>query len=313
MRTRLIRKSIVAAALACTPALAAPPVQQVGVVAAYAIDSTTYELLRYSFADDTTLSQGVVRTALGVTVRDCESLGYVPQAGGAAFGFYSVPTTSPFERQLIRIDPISATATVLAPTVVPSGRKVTGMCSIYDSVAGQWYLLAASSVKQTSSRTAIETRELVRINPLTGVSTIVATQAQLGNGLRFEGLGVDSLGNIYAASRTRFFRIHQEAGYWVQELGITGLDKVETFEVAFGDAQPSISVPGVNPSWTTNGVFFVADEQIQKFGVLNPANGAFAEYLVNGATSKFLMEDAEGMVLLTLSKDPLYGMFITTD
>ncbi len=313
MRARLIQKSIVAAALACTSALATAAPQQIDVVAAYAIDSDTFELVRYSFAENSFIRIGVVRTAAGVVVKDCESLGYVPQEGGAAFGFYSVPTAAPFRGQLVRIDPMTVTATVVGPVVVPAGRKITGMCTIYDPVAGQWYLLAASSEDQTSSRTAIETRQLVRFNPLTGASTTVATQAQLGNGLRFEGLGIDDRGDLYATSRTRFFRIHQEAGYWVQDLGVTGLDKAETFEIAFGDMKPSVEVPGVNPSWTNRGVFFVADEQLQKFGVLNPNNGAFTEYLVDGVPSTFVTKDAEGMVLLTLTNDPLYGMFITHD
>ncbi len=310
MSARLITKSIAATVLTIGSSLAAAP-QTSDVLALYAIDSTTYKLLRYAFADDTILTIGTVQTAGGTTVRDCESLGYVPP--GPGFGMYSVPTTSPFERQLVRIDPRTATATVVGPELIPSGRKITGMLSTFDPVANEWYLVAASSEKKTSSKTAFETRELVRINPLTGASTIIATQAQLGDGLRFEGLGIDSKGDIYAASRTRFFRIHQEAGYWVEDLGSTGLDKVETFEIAFGDVQPSIDVPGVNSSWTNRGVFFVADEQIQKFGVLNPATGAFAEYLVGGNPSAFLTEDAEGMILLTLSRDPLYGSFVTFD
>jgi hypothetical protein len=308
--SKLISKSIVVTVLAITPPLAAAP-QSSDVLAAYAIDSDTFELVRYSFAGDSFLSIGPVRTASGVVVKDCESLGYVPP--GAGFGMYSVPTAAPYKNQLIRIDPLTAEATVVGPVAVPVGRKITGMLSAYDSVAKVWYLLAASSEDKASGQDQIETRELVRFNPLTGASTIVATQAQLGNGRRFEGLGMDSNGDIYATGRTRFYRIHQEAGYWVQELGITGLDKAETFEVAFGDAQPPLSVPGVNQSWTTHGVFFVADEQLQKFGVLNPANGAFAEYLVSGLPSTFVTKDAEGMVLLTLSNDPLYGMFIAFD
>ncbi len=310
MLARLISNPIVVTVLAVTPALAAAP-QPIDVLAAYAVDSDTYELVRYAFADNTFLSIGVVRTADGTTVRDLESLGYVPP--GPGYGMYSVPTSAPYEWQLVRIDPLTATATVVGPPVIPAGRKITGMLSNYDAVAGEWYLLAASSEDRTSGRDQIETRELVRLNPLTGASTIVATQAQLGPGRRFEGLGIDSKGDIYASARTRFYRIHQEAGYWVEEIGITSLDKAEAFEIAFGDTQPSISVPGVDPSWTTNGVFFVADEQIQKFGVLNPATGAFAEYMVGGVPSAFVTKDAEGMVLLTLSRDPLYGRFVTFD
>ncbi len=302
--------AIVVTVLAITPSVAAAP-QSSDVLAAYAIDSDTFELVRYSFADNSFLSMGAVRTASGVAIRDCESLGYVPPGNG--FGMYSVPTAAPYKGQLVRIDPISAQATVVGPVVVPVGRKITAMLSAYDSGTKAWYLLAASSEDRASGRDQIETRELLRFNPLTGAATTVATQAMLGNGRRFEGLGMDSKGDIYATGRTRFYRIRQDAGYSVQEIGVTGLDKAETFEIAFGDAAPPLSVPGVNQSWTTQGVFFVADEQLQKFGVLNPNTGAFAEYLVNGVPSTFITKDAEGMVLLTLSKDPLYGMYITFD
>ncbi len=310
MPAKLTSRSIVATVLAITPSLAAAP-QSSDVLAAYAIDSDTFELVRYSFADDSFLSMGAVRTSSGVAIKDCESLGYVPP--GAGFGMYSVPTAAPYQGQLVRINPLTAEATVVGPVVVPVGRKITGMLSAYDSGAKAWYLLAASSEDKASGIDQIETRELLRLNPLTGASTTVATQAQLGDGRRFEGLGMDAKGDVYAASRTRFYRIHQEAGYWVEELGITGLDKAETFEVAFGDTAPPLSVPGVNASWATHGVFFVADEKLQKFGVLNPDNGAFVEYLVDGVPSTFVTKDAEGMVLLTLTNDPLYGMYITFD
>ncbi len=307
MPAKLITTSMIMTVLAFAPALSAAP-QTTDILAVYAIDSDTNELVRYSFADNTFLVMGTVRTSSGTVVKDMECLGYVP-----AMGMYSVPTKAPFKGQVVRIDPITAQATAFAPVVVPSGRKVTGMASIFDMGTGTWYLLAASSEDTTSSTTAVETRALIRIDPATGVGTTVATNAQLGAGLRFEGLGVDSKGDVYATSRTRFFRIHQEAGYWVEDLGSTGLDKAEAFEVAFGDVQPSIDVPGVNSSWTNRGVFFVADEQLQKFGVVNPSNGTFVEYTVNGAPSAFVTKDAEGMILLTNSRDPLYGMYVTFD
>ncbi len=311
MSRRLSSKSIVVAALALTPALAAAPPQTTDVLAAYAIDSDTNALVRYAFVDDTFLTIGVVRTASGTVVEDMEGLTYVPAGPGK--GMYAVPTKAPYVRKLVRIDPLTAEATVFAPFVVPAGRKITGMISNQDPVTGEWYILAASSEDKVSSKTAFETRELVRINPVTGTSAIAASQAQLGNGLRFEGLGLDTDGDLWAVSRTRLFRIHQEAGYWVQDIGLTGLDKAEGFEIAFGDTQPPIDVPGVNPSWTQDGVFFVADDNLQKFGVLNPATGQFVEYLVNGGPSAFITKDPEGMVILTLSRDPLYGQFVTFD
>ena len=176
-------------------------------------------------------------------------------------------------------------------------------------------LTAISRVRWPSDRVipANETRELIRIDPLVGTSTIVATQAQLGDGRRFEGLGIDSNGDLWAVGRQWFYRIHQDAGYWVEEIGPTGLDKAEAFEIGFGDAQPSITVPGVDPSWTTTGVFFVADEKTGMFGVLNPANGSFVEYQVGGGPSTLTTKDAEGLILLTFGHDPAYGSLVTFD
>ncbi len=321
MNAKLIPNTIVATTLAIAPALAAAP-QPVDVLAIYTIDADTEELRRYAFNDDSILTIGRVQTASGTRFEDLETLAYVPAGDGA--GMYSVPTRNPSEGRLIRIDPLTATATVVntTPVVTPptsGGRKVTGMCSAYDSLAGEWYLIAASSVRATSSTTAIETRELVRINPVTGVSTIIATQADLGNGLRFEGLGIDANGILWAVSRTHFFRLPRNTvtgKYSVQVIGNTGGDKTESLEIAFGDLQPSINVPGVDPTWTTNGVFFVADEQrgpSGQFGILNPATGQFVEYLVGGVPSNLLVMDVEGMVILTLSQDPLYGRLITFD
>ncbi len=288
----------------------APPETDIDVVAAYAIDSDTFNLVRYAFSTDSFMVAGPPRTAGGVTITNCESLAYIGQ--GPAKAFYTVPRSG-FPQQLVKIDMLTLEATVFAPKLCPVGRKITGMISAYDSVAGEWYLLAASSEDITSDPNRMESRVLIRIDPLNGTSTIVATQAQLGDGRRFEGLGIDSNGDLWAVGRHWFYRIHQEAGYWVDEIGKTGLDKAEAFEIAFGDSTPSITIPGVDPTWTTNGVFFVADGQTQKFGVLNPATGEFQEWQISGTTSNFVTKDAEGLVLVTLNRDPLYGSFVTFD
>ncbi len=297
---------------------AAPPPTEFDELAVYSIDSDTNELTRYSFATDDFTVVGVVQTAAGEAITDCESLGFVP--GGDAKGIYSVPTKGTFKNNLVRIDPLTAEAIVYAPTVVSGGsggwsgdRKVTGLVPYYNSTNGKWYLLAASSEDQQSDKTRVETRELVQINPESGASSMVATQGMLGDGLRFESLGIDSRGHLFATSRTHFFRIHHDAGYWVENLGPTGLDKAEGFEVVFGDYQPSIDMPGVDSSWTQYGVFLATCDNTSMFGVLNPADGTFEEYLVNGSPSSFVMKDAEGLVVVTLRRDPLYGSVVGFD
>jgi hypothetical protein len=290
---------------------AGPEETEIREIATYSIDSDTFELVRYSFAQNEFTVVGTVETADGTTVTDCESLAFVPAGDGK--GLYSVSTKGDLERHLVKIDPLTAVAEVFLPTVVESVRKITGMVVSYDTGAGDWYILAASSENRKSDKTRLETRELIRIDPRDGTSTMVATKAQLGDGLRFEGLGLDSRGYLYATSRTHFFRIHHEAGFWVEELGATGLDKAEAFEIAFGDDQASITIPGVDPNWTEYGVFIAACENTQQFGVLNPADGSFKEFRVDGWPSNFVMKDAEGLVVVTRRRDPLYGSIVGFD
>jgi hypothetical protein len=322
MRAKRIGPSIATAALAFTPALAFAGSQTTDVLCAYFIDADSEELTRYAFVDDTFTTVGVVKTASGTQLQDMESLAWVPAGPGK--GMYAVPTKNPFENQVVRIDPITAVATPFATKIIPSDstdgpndRKITGMASYRDPVLNKWFVLAASSEDRTSSQTASESRELVRIDPEAGTATILATQAQLGNGLRLEGLGIDANGDVWAVSRTHLFRIHQEAGYWVEDMGATtGGDKTEAFEIAFGDSDPGLNIPGVPASWVQDGVFFIADEQMGssgKFGVMNPATAQFVELQVNGSPSSIIGRDPEGMVILTLSQDPLYGMYITSD
>ena len=60
-------------------------------------------------------------------------------------------------------------------------------------------------------------------------------------------------------------------------------------------------------------LIIVACEKTQQFGVLNPTDGSFQEYLVGGSPSTFITKDTEGLILLTLSHDPLYGSLVGFD
>jgi hypothetical protein len=317
---------VLAVACGLGTAAAEPPETMIDIVATYSIDADTFELVRYSFDTDDFRVIGVVQTESEETIVDCENLAFVPH--GMTKGIYAVPTKNPFKGRLVKIDPLTATAAPFLPVVVPSGnddddgewedgggaRKVTGMTPYFDDVDEQWYLLAASSEDRKSDPDRIESRVLIRIDPGSGTSSIVATKHMLGDGIRFESLGFDANGDLFATSRKHFLRIHQDDGYWVEDLGPTGLNKAEAFEVALGDRQAGITIPGINPSWTQNGVFFAACENTQMFGVINPATGQFQEYLVEGGLkSAFVMKDAEGLVFVTLSSDPLYGSMFGFD
>jgi hypothetical protein len=232
-----------------------------------------------------------------------EGLSYVPS--GPSKGLYTVPTKGDFMRHLVHIDPLTGTATEFGPVVVPSDRKVTGMIADYDAGSDTWSLLAAVGDNVKSDPDRVEERDLIRINPQDGTSTLVDA---LTDGRRFEGLARDSLGQLYAVSRTHFYRIDESAGsYTVVDLGTTGLDKAEALEFAMGRAQPPVEVPGVGAGWTKNGALFVFDDNSGMFGVLNPVDGSFKEYLVNGSPSTFATDDAEGMILIPLFDDPLFG------
>ena len=310
MTARYLYKSVPLAALAC--ALSAGPATWAGgpllettvaEIVLYAIDSDTNELLRYSFSNDIIVSMGPVSTASGTKLEDMEGLSYV--SDGQDKGLYTVPTKGIHEGHLVHIDPLSGLATPFTHNVVASDRKLTGMIAEHDPGSNTWSLLAAEGDNVRSDPNRIEPRRLIRINPRTGISWPVAT---LTDGRRFEGLARDSKGELYAVSRTHFYRIDEDAGaYTVVDLGATGLDKAEALEFAMGHAQPNVDVPGVGNGWTKDGALFVFDDNSGRFGVLNPNDGSFVEYLVNGSPSTFATDDAEGMILLTIFDDPLFG------
>jgi hypothetical protein len=269
----------------------------------YAIDADTNELLRYSFSNDSIFSMGEVSTASGTKLIDMEGLAYV--SDGPDKGLYTVPTKGAHQGHLVHIDPLSGLAKPFTPVVVADDRKLTGMIADLDPVTNTWTLLAAEGDNVKSDPNRIEERRLVRINPRTGISWPVAT---LPDGRRFEGLARNSNGVLFAVSRTHFFRIDEDAGsYTVVDLGETGLDKAEALEFAMGHTQPKVDVPGVGEGWTKDGALFVFDDNSGMFGVLNPHDGSFVEYQVDGSASTFATDDAEGMILLTIFDDPLFG------
>ena len=233
---------------------AGPPETDIDIVAGYAIDADTSELVRYAFNTNTLWVAGEVRTAGGTTMLDMESLTYIGQ--GPAKGMYTVPTkNAPFANQLVKIDPFTTEATVFGPTLCSAIRKITGMTSVYDSGADEWYLLAASSEELASDPDRVETRELLRIDPLLGTSTIEASRAQLGDGRRFEGLGIDSDGNLWATARQWFYRIHQEAGALPASLRTSATSTVHSSWLATPGASrrstPTPTGPSIRTTRTT--------------------------------------------------------------
>ncbi|MHC5009180.1 MAG: DUF6923 family protein [Planctomycetota bacterium] len=205
----------------------------------YAIESSDpARLMRYFFLSDTFTPIGEVWTTEGEPVYDVEALSFVPQ--GPYKGLYGVATDGPTEQYLTRIDPLTAQAFKYGTNL--GGSSITGMIGDYDHVTGEWYLLASDKGSK-----------LRRIDPATGNALTVCNL-----GYDFEGLARNSEGTLYGNTRTKLYRLDPIEGeqYNPVELGSMGLDKAESLEFAFGNAAPTITMEGVNDSWTTNGVLY---------------------------------------------------------
>jgi hypothetical protein len=256
----------------------------------YAIESSNPgRLMRYFFLSDTFTLVGEVWTADGIPVDDVEALSYVPS--GPYKGLYGVATDGATEQHLTRINPLTAEAIKYGPNM--GGSKIIGMIPDYDIALGEWYLLATDAGEK-----------LRRINVTDGNASTVSNI-----GHNFEGLARNSAGVIFANTKSKLYRLDPDGGmqYTAVLMGSMGLSKAESLEFAFGNEQPQIDVPGVDPSWMEYGVLFVFDDDTDKFGILNPNTGQFKQYLVNGQPSTFSTQDAEGMIFVTTINDPLYG------
>lgn len=280
-----------ASALSCGQTVTAQVEEtQIDEIVMYAVESSSpARLMRYFFRADSFIEIGEIWTTGGLPVEDVEALSYIGQ--GAYKGLYGVATDGPTEQYLTRIDPLTAQAYLYGPNL--GGQKIIGMIPDYDFDLGEWHLLATDAGGK-----------LRRINAADGNASTISNL-----GYDFEGLARNSEGVIYANTKTKLYRLEPAGGsnYDVIEIGSTGLSKAESLEFAFGNAQPPVSIPGVDASWTEHGVLFVFDDDTDSFGILNPNTAQFQEYLVNGSPSAFANQDAEGMIFVTSVNDPLYG------
>ena len=76
--------------------------------------------------------------------------------------------------------------------------------------------------------------------------------------------------------------------------------KVEALEWCFGVGDPQACViPGIDPTWTDQGVLFAFSDQNDMFMAIDPSSGAYQQ--VNSA---FQVTDAEGLAFFHWTDDP---------
>ena len=150
----------------------------------------------------------------------------------------------------------------------------------------------------------MDTPELIRIDPQTGIPTLIMNLDNMYGGLT---LGPD--GTLYGVKKNNGLYIivpdpNDVDGGTETLLGGAGFDKVEALEFAFGDNAPQIdATPYVPSSWTQNGILFAFDDDADAFMIMDPLTGNSAEY-----TCAFEAQDCEGLVFVTTKYDPLHDL-----
>jgi hypothetical protein len=281
-----IKKGLATRVLACLPAICglfvspADAATEVEELVMYAIDSTTDNLLRYSFMTDEFINMGVPATREGVLTDDCESLAWVPSGPGR--GMYTSPRgDTPLEGFLVRIDPMTATVTVVSD--LRPWKDINAMVVVL--IGADWYIFAHD----------FNDEDFVLINPVDGS----ITHAFNIPGIEFEGLAQGPDGTVYSNTDDALYTIDVTTGT-ATKIGDMPTSKMEALEYAFGDGAPEINIPGVPAAWTADGALIGFDDGGELM-IIDPASGAAQEYI--GAFSTI---DCEGIVFLTRARDP-YG------
>lgn len=258
----------------------------------YGVPQESQELFRYDFGSDTFSTIGVVTDQFGRKVVDLKGLSYIPS--GPAKGFYGASEEDPFMDYLIRIDGLSAAATLYSQAMGTG--TISGMVA-YES-GGKWYLL-----------TADYNNELYSIDPTTGIGTFLCP---LKN--RYQGLAVDANGLVFATTGGgALWAINVPArmggdsnAEW--QVGSHGNGGIEALEFAFGVDEPRISpasLPGVGDPWVENGMLFTYG-QGSGLLIVHPATGAAISYPCSMPSLDlegivFLPENADGYGQITVN------------
>lgn len=260
----------------------------------YGIDGDTRTLLRYVFGADDFKEIGTVTNQWGEPMDDFESLAYVPE--GPMRGFYTSVNSGPYERRLIRVNGLDATATVYPVATGPG--YIRGMVA-YEPEPDAWAILAVTT------RGGATVRELVSIDPATGVATFVMTLGRV-----YEGIALDAEGTLFGvvhdppnASELWIVDPDPADGVWGPEslIGSHPWPRVEALEFAFGDATPPLEgLPPPAHTWdASRGVLFGFSDNADALVVLNAETGQAVEH-----ETAFATVDCEGLVFLTRLRDP---------
>jgi hypothetical protein len=280
-----IMKGLAVRVLVCLPAVfglfvhPAEAATEVEELVMYGIDSSTNHLLRYSFMTDEFIDMGQPMTAGGVQTEDCESLAWVPSGSGR--GMYTSPRAGDLEGKLVRIDPMTATVTVVSD--LNPWKDINAMVVVL--IGADWYIFAHD----------FNDEDFVLINPVDGSIAVAFTIP----GIEFEGLALGPDGTMFANTDTALYTIDVATGVETK-IGNTPTNKMEALEYAFGDGAPEINIPGVPAAWTADGALIGFDDGGELM-IIDPASGDAQEYI-----GSFKTLDCEGLVFLTRARDP-YG------
>lgn len=137
------------------------------------------------------------------------------------------------------------------------------------------------------------TKNILRINPETGVASLVMTVNQ-----SFEGLALGDNGMLYASRQQQLWGIDLNSGGMIH-LGSHGFSQVEALDFAMGSQGPAIDIPGVPSWWTSHGALLGFSDSANALLVINPSTGQAMAY-----DWEINVNDLEGMVFMPIFDDP---------
>ncbi len=241
----------------------------------YGIDTDTDQLLRYNFETGELSVFNVVAPGAHV-----EALGWFPD--GPYRGMYGVAAAVGLPvGTLLRIHPFEGSDRFL----MYLGRRVTGGVGYYDSDLGRWVLLLAEKKKEY----------LFTVDLQTGDITIVFPDCQV-----YQGLAIGPDGLVYGCTYTALWTVDLSTGVETKVGDMPGTTKCEALEFAFGDDGPAITVPGVPPAWTENGLLVGFDDDSDNLLIIDPSSSDVIRYASAAAAT-----DVEGIVFMTKATDPI--------
>lgn len=260
--------------LAPVNSIAAPTT--VDELVAYGAAHETNELFRYDFGSDTFKTIGVVKDQFNQVVNELYCLGYIPY--GPNKGIYGTPDGGGSKGYVVKVDPITAAGTRLPNKMGAAWSRIDGMTSYM--VGTDWYLLGSANNK-----------DLVRIDPATGLATKLRTLSQV-----YGGFARASDGLLYGVKGKDLYEINMTTGTEVKK-GAGKFDKIEALEFAFGMDEPKVECMGLSDQWVGRGLLMGFSEN-KALVIFNPATGDSMQYPCG-----MPIKDYEGLVFIPENAD----------